>query len=84
MTCSFDKFFCLSSMTKKIFMQGYSKFVKVIQAIKCSLPFPKIFTLCKQEMTIQMKTKVEIFFRKRKSEEMSSPEKVSKSIQAGS
>ena len=30
----------------------YSKFVKVIQAIKCSLPFPQIFTHCKHEMTI--------------------------------
>ena len=44
------------SLTKKMFIQGYSKFVKVIQAIKCSLPFPQIFTHCKHEMTIQMKT----------------------------
>ena len=40
------------SLTKKMFIQGYSKFVKVIQAIKCSLPFPQIFTHCKHEMTI--------------------------------
>ena len=66
----------------------YSKFVKVIQAIKCSLPFPQIFTHCKHEMTIQIWRQQDksrnFLVGKRKCEEMSSPEKVSKSIQANS